>query len=146
MTYRHDSAPYSGRAHQENSQNDKKKIKTLRTVGLRPPLLRFRLTFECNLIQSHFRRGVHVRSIGHRLRRILRSFIGCDYRTDWLFRRRCRSHLHGGRRFSPRAFYSVIGVFIAFSDVGIGTIVGSAVFNILFVIGHVRTLLQNCPC
>ena len=31
-------------------------------------------------------------------------------------------------------FTSVIGVFISFDDVGIGTIVGSAVFNILFVI------------
>ena len=36
---------------------------------------------------------------------------------------------------APELFTSVIGVFIASSDVGIGTIVGSAVFNILFVIG-----------
>ena len=36
---------------------------------------------------------------------------------------------------APELFTSMIGVFIAFSDVGIGTIVGSAVFNILFVIG-----------
>ena len=36
---------------------------------------------------------------------------------------------------APELFTSAIGVFIAFSDVGIGTIVGSAVFNILFVIG-----------
>jgi Ca2+/H+ antiporter len=36
---------------------------------------------------------------------------------------------------APELFTSLIGVFIAFSDVGIGTIVGSAVFNILFVIG-----------
>merc|ERR1712156_1271744 len=35
---------------------------------------------------------------------------------------------------APELFTSIIGVFIAFSDVGIGTIVGSAVFNILFVI------------
>ena len=35
---------------------------------------------------------------------------------------------------APELFTSVIGVFIASSDVGIGTIVGSAVFNILFVI------------
>ena len=34
---------------------------------------------------------------------------------------------------APELFTSIIGVFIAFSDVGIGTIVGSAVFNILFV-------------
>lgn len=36
---------------------------------------------------------------------------------------------------APELFTSIIGVFIANSDVGIGTIVGSAVFNILFVIG-----------
>jgi sodium/potassium/calcium exchanger 2 len=36
---------------------------------------------------------------------------------------------------APELFTSAIGVFIAFSDVGISTIVGSAVFNILFVIG-----------
>jgi hypothetical protein len=35
---------------------------------------------------------------------------------------------------APELFTSIIGVFIAQSDVGIGTIVGSAVFNILFVI------------
>ncbi|KAI0229304.1 Sodium/potassium/calcium exchanger 3 [Lamellibrachia satsuma] len=36
---------------------------------------------------------------------------------------------------APELFTSVIGVFIAKGDVGVGTIVGSAVFNILFVIG-----------
>jgi sodium/potassium/calcium exchanger 2 len=36
---------------------------------------------------------------------------------------------------APELFSSVIGVFVSFDDVGIGTIVGSAVFNILFVIG-----------
>lgn len=36
---------------------------------------------------------------------------------------------------APELFTSIIGVFISFDDVGIGTIVGSAVFNILFVIG-----------
>ena len=35
----------------------------------------------------------------------------------------------------PELFTSFIAVFAAYSDVGIGTIVGSAVFNILFVIG-----------
>ena len=35
---------------------------------------------------------------------------------------------------APELFTSIIGVFISKSDVGIGTIVGSAVFNILFVI------------
>ncbi|CAH1392596.1 unnamed protein product [Nezara viridula] len=42
---------------------------------------------------------------------------------------------------APELFTSVIGVFVSFDDVGIGTIVGSAVFNILFVIGE-RCLLQ----
>ena len=36
---------------------------------------------------------------------------------------------------APELFTSLIGVFVADSNVGIGTIVGSAVFNILFVIG-----------
>ncbi|BFZ01190.1 hypothetical protein BsWGS_04229 [Bradybaena similaris] len=36
---------------------------------------------------------------------------------------------------APEFMTSVIGVFFAESDVGVGTIVGSAVFNILFIIG-----------
>ncbi|XP_063151090.1 sodium/potassium/calcium exchanger 2 isoform X2 [Candoia aspera] len=36
---------------------------------------------------------------------------------------------------APELFTSLIGIFISRSNVGIGTIVGSAVFNILFVIG-----------
>lgn len=36
---------------------------------------------------------------------------------------------------APELFTSVIGVFVAHSDVGIGTIIGSAVFNVVFVIG-----------
>ncbi|KAK3098268.1 hypothetical protein FSP39_017749 [Pinctada imbricata] len=36
---------------------------------------------------------------------------------------------------APELFTSLLGVFIAQNNVGIGTIVGSAVFNILFVIG-----------
>lgn len=36
---------------------------------------------------------------------------------------------------APELFTSFIGVFVARSNVGIGTIVGSAVFNIVFVIG-----------
>merc|ERR1719367_2036522 len=35
---------------------------------------------------------------------------------------------------APELFTSIIGVFLTKSDVGIGTIVGSAVFNVLFVI------------
>lgn len=36
---------------------------------------------------------------------------------------------------APELFTSVMGIFISKNDVGIGTIVGSAVFNLLFVIG-----------
>ncbi|OQV11897.1 Sodium/potassium/calcium exchanger 4 [Hypsibius exemplaris] len=36
---------------------------------------------------------------------------------------------------APELFTSMIGVFVAKGDVGTGTIVGSAVFNILFVVG-----------
>ena len=36
---------------------------------------------------------------------------------------------------APELFISIIGVFISESNVGFGTIVGSAVFNVLFVIG-----------
>jgi len=36
---------------------------------------------------------------------------------------------------APELFTSVIGVFITRGDIGIGTILGSAVFNVLFVIG-----------
>ncbi|KAL5260681.1 hypothetical protein ACHWQZ_G010734 [Mnemiopsis leidyi] len=36
---------------------------------------------------------------------------------------------------APEFFTSVIGVFISQSQVGVGTIIGSAVFNVLFVIG-----------
>lgn len=36
---------------------------------------------------------------------------------------------------APEFFTSVIGVFISESEVGVGTIIGSAVFNVLFVIG-----------
>ena len=36
---------------------------------------------------------------------------------------------------SPELFTSLIGVYVSEDDVGVGTVVGSAVFNILFVIG-----------
>nr|XP_039274821.1 sodium/potassium/calcium exchanger 4-like [Styela clava] len=36
---------------------------------------------------------------------------------------------------APELFISIIGVFVARGDVGVGTIVGSAVFNILVIIG-----------
>ena len=42
---------------------------------------------------------------------------------------------------APELFTSIIGVFVAESDVGFGTIVGSAVFNVLFVIGACSSIL-----
>uniref|UniRef100_A0A8C6U5Z3 Sodium/calcium exchanger membrane region domain-containing protein n=1 Tax=Neogobius melanostomus TaxID=47308 RepID=A0A8C6U5Z3_9GOBI len=36
---------------------------------------------------------------------------------------------------APELFTSLIGVFITKGDVGVGTIVGSAVFNVLVIIG-----------
>ena len=36
---------------------------------------------------------------------------------------------------APEVFISLIAVFVSEGDAGIGAIVGSAVFNILFVIG-----------
>ena len=51
---------------------------------------------------------------------------------------------------APELFTSIIGVFVAKSDVGIGTIVGSAVFNILFVIAAcafaAKEALRYRPC
>ena len=38
-------------------------------------------------------------------------------------------------KFKNSSFDLFLGVFVSQSDVGIGTIVGSAVFNVLFVIG-----------
>ncbi|XP_055018437.1 sodium/potassium/calcium exchanger 3-like [Boleophthalmus pectinirostris] len=50
---------------------------------------------------------------------------------------------------APELFTSVIGVFITKGDVGVGTIVGSAVFNILVIIGAcgifaVQTIRLSC--
>lgn len=36
---------------------------------------------------------------------------------------------------APEVFISLIGIFVNESSAGIGSIVGSAVFNILFVVG-----------
>ncbi|KAJ9471390.1 Sodium/potassium/calcium exchanger Nckx30C [Diplonema papillatum] len=44
---------------------------------------------------------------------------------------------------APELFTSFIGVFVAKSNVGFGTIVGSAVFNILFVIGFCAVLTRD---
>uniref|UniRef100_A0A4W3IGJ9 Solute carrier family 24 member 2 n=1 Tax=Callorhinchus milii TaxID=7868 RepID=A0A4W3IGJ9_CALMI len=47
---------------------------------------------------------------------------------------------------APELFTSLIGVFISHSNVGIGTIVGSAVFNILFVIGMCAVFSREILC
>ena len=59
---------------------------------------------------------------------------------------------------APELFASVIGVFITESDIGLGTIVGSAVFNILFIVAMCGLfagsalrlapwpLLRDCTC
>ena len=44
---------------------------------------------------------------------------------------------------APELFASLIGLFLAHNNVGIGTIVGSAVFNILFVIGMCAIVSKN---
>ncbi|KAK7877491.1 hypothetical protein WMY93_031831 [Mugilogobius chulae] len=46
-------------------------------------------------------------------------------------------------RSAPELFTSLIGAFIAHSNIRIGTIVGSAVFNILFVIGMCAIFAQD---
>ena len=46
---------------------------------------------------------------------------------------------------APELFTSIIGVFVADSNVGIGTIVGSAVFNILFVLGACAFIVGMQP-
>ncbi|XP_075590255.1 sodium/potassium/calcium exchanger 2-like isoform X3 [Dermatophagoides farinae] len=48
-----------------------------------------------------------------------------------------------GATFMVKLFTSIIGVFISFDDVGIGTIVGSAVFNILFVLSMCAIFSKN---
>ena len=44
---------------------------------------------------------------------------------------------------APEVFISLMGVFMSKSDAGIGSIVGSAVFNILFVIGICGLFIAN---
>jgi len=44
---------------------------------------------------------------------------------------------------APELMTSIIGVFVSFSDVGFGTIVGSAVFNVLFVIACCAFVAPN---
>ena len=47
---------------------------------------------------------------------------------------------------SPELFASLIGVYVAEDDVGVGTIIGSAVFNILFVIGFCIIVSPTVLC
>jgi len=46
---------------------------------------------------------------------------------------------------APELFTSIMGVFVAKNDIGIGTIVGSAVFNVLFVIALCSFFAPNLP-
>ena len=46
---------------------------------------------------------------------------------------------------APELFTSIMGVFVAKSDVGFGTIVGSAVFNVLFVIACCAFVCPDLP-
>jgi len=46
---------------------------------------------------------------------------------------------------APELFTSIMGVFVAKNDIGIGTIVGSAVFNVLFVIGLCAFFAPGLP-
>lgn len=46
---------------------------------------------------------------------------------------------------APELFTSIMGVFVAKSDVGFGTIIGSAVFNVLFVIALCAWAVPNLP-
>ena len=46
---------------------------------------------------------------------------------------------------APLLFTALIGVFIAKSNVGFGTIIGSAVFNVLFAI-ELRILPRRSSC
>jgi sodium/potassium/calcium exchanger 2 len=39
---------------------------------------------------------------------------------------------------APELFTNLVGTFIARNNVGFGTVIGSAVFNVLFVIAAVR--------
>ena len=44
---------------------------------------------------------------------------------------------------APELFTSVMGVFVSKNDIGFGTIVGSAVFNVLFVIAMCAFVVPN---
>ena len=62
-------------------------------------------------------------------------------------RRRRRSSIHGCGRFCAELFAAMVSTFVAppsASDTGFGTIVGSAVFNVLFVIGACAVFSREC--
>lgn len=44
---------------------------------------------------------------------------------------------------APEVFISLVGVFSSESDPGLSAVVGSAIFNILFVVGICGLLVQN---
>lgn len=46
-----------------------------------------------------------------------------------------QTHLNFALSLKPFYIFSSLGVFVTKGDIGVGTILGSAVFNVLFVIG-----------
>ena len=48
-----------------------------------------------------------------------------------------------GGSSSPELFTAIIGIFVAKGDVGVGTIVGSAVFNMVCVYRHMRIVCEQ---
>ncbi|KAK9686771.1 Sodium/calcium exchanger protein [Popillia japonica] len=69
---------------------------------------------------------------------VVHIFISCRKNMSSVkyVERRGRRYLHGGDKYAtsaPELFVNVIGTFITEGDIGVGTIVGSAVFNILAV-------------
>ncbi|TRY86725.1 hypothetical protein DNTS_014000, partial [Danionella cerebrum] len=90
-------------------------------------------------------RPMSSRKIAHALYMFLALAIVCDDYFVTSLEKICEKlHLSedvAGATFmaagssAPELFASIIGVFITHGDVGVGTIVGSAVFNILCIIG-----------
>ena len=83
--------------------------------------------------------GAHARALGpsltHRAPPPSPVFHAAPSSFDPLVSFRRRRPSSRRRTQAPELFTSIVGVLIADSDVGFSTIVGSAVFNVLFVIG-----------
>eukprot|EP00913_Durusdinium_trenchii_P008752 g8219.t1 len=70
---------------------------------------------------------------------LLQSFIICSILQPFA---RAKATWMAAGGSAPEFFTSIIGATIAQNDIGFGTIVGSAVFNVLFVIGLCGYLVQ----